>query len=357
MISTLVATLLCAGGTFSPAITTQQNIHVSIVAGGQQPRLLVGRLSEPLSGELSAAVEQWANANRALLGLPASVTLSKSTAFGTRFGASFHLKQQVQGVDVHDGETVVTLDQQSRVKMVSQSPLDFSAVVVAWNVSGQAALATAAARVPFAELRRDGTPYGGMRGELFKVNGELHAAWWLFVPAADRAHAWYAAVDATTGELLFVQDKMLHSSLSAKVYASSPGGLDAGVGVAPTVDVELTHDDGGSMVLANVDGGYLTGDRLIAYNCCVNQDCSTDPDAGSARAQGTLNFMGVTVNYDTAVCQRLQRASNDPARHASGDFVYTPVDPPNRWAARRCRCRRTTRPTWTSSPRCTPSTT
>ncbi len=328
MLSTLAATLLAAGA-FTPTITGQQNSTVSIGNAAPQPRLLTGVLSEPLNGELSQAVADWANANRALLGLPAGVSLRKSEAFGTRFGASFHLVQQVQGIDVHDGETVVTIGAARVVKLVSQAPIAFGSAKVIWNVSAEQALATAAAKVPFAALKADGSPYGGMRGELFFVNGELHAGWWLFVPVADRVHAYYAAVDATNGQLLFIQDKTLHSALSAKVYPSSPGGLDAGVGVTPTVDVELLHDDGGSMVLPGVDGGFLNGDRLTAYNCCVNKDCSTAADAGPARATGMINFMGFNVNYDTAICQRMQRASNDPANHASGDFVYTPVDPPN----------------------------
>lgn len=331
MLDTIVSALLAAGAAFSPTLNQQQNVDVSFGAASvsQQPKVLSGVLSEPLTGELNQAVTDWANANKALLGLPSQVVLRKGEAFGTRFGASFHLVQTVGGVDVHLGETVVTLDEQARVSLVSQTPIAFSAVKPQWTVSGKQALRTAAEKVRFVPVMSDGTPYGGIRGELFFVRGELHSGWWLYLPQIDAVHSYYAAVDATSGELLFVEDKSVHSALSAQVYTSSPGGLDAGVGVTGTIDVELLHEDGGSMVLAGVDGGYLSGDRLTAYNCCVNQDCvaSTDPDAG-ARAQGTLMFMGFPIQYDTSICQRLQRASNDPATHASGDYVYPPLDPP-----------------------------
>jgi len=32
------------------------------------------------------------------------------------------------------------------------------------------------------------------------------------------------------------------------------------------------------------------------------------------------------VSFDVAICDQRQRATNDPSVHASGDYVYVPVD-------------------------------
>jgi hypothetical protein len=40
-----------------------------------------------------------------------------------------------------------------------------------------------------------------------------------------------------------------------------------------------------------------------------------------------MTFQG-TIDFDVAVCDQRQRATNDPAVHASGNYVYAPVDPP-----------------------------
>src|SRR4051794_6134638 len=78
-----------------------------------------GILSPPLSGELSSAARTWALAHRAELGLPADSTLVNAESFGTKLGASFHLQQQIDGVDVYGANLVVTIDARAQVSLVT----------------------------------------------------------------------------------------------------------------------------------------------------------------------------------------------------------------------------------------------
>src|SRR4051812_8959093 len=80
-----------------------------------------GILSAPLQGELSAAARAWALGRRAELGLPPDSTLVNGESFGTRFGASMHLLQQVDGVEVYGANAVVTVDSSARVKLLTSS--------------------------------------------------------------------------------------------------------------------------------------------------------------------------------------------------------------------------------------------
>lgn len=332
MLPVLLSAALAAA-TFTPQIDRRIDAE-----GLEAPRLLIGKLSEPLAGDLPSAVRTWALSNRRLLGLPARATLRFETAFQSRFGASFHYLQEQGGLRVHAAKLVVTIDRQARVAIVSSSLEAVEAADFGFKVSEAEALELAAAALPFPVLRKDGTPYGGGRRELFRVGDALHAGFLLHVPTISPGDNWYVAIDATRGERLWKHNRVYHAALDANVYASSPGGLDGGVGATPTVPVSLTHADGGSMVLPS-DGGYLNGTQLTAYNCCVNQGCrltlddgGTDggPDSGLGpkMVSGTTSFNGINIQYETVECDRLQRASNDPAIHDAGSYVYPPRDPP-----------------------------
>jgi hypothetical protein len=87
--------------------------------------------------------------------------------------------------------------------------------------------------------------------------------------------------------------------------------------VTATADVTLAHLP---------DAGFLRGEMVRALNCCPTENCN--PDAGPMRAQGMAQTFQGPISFDVAICDQRPRATNDPAVHASGDYVYTPVDPP-----------------------------
>jgi uncharacterized protein (TIGR03382 family) len=277
---------------------------------------------------------------RARYGLPASATLRSTQSFATHFGASFHLQELFGGVEVYGGTLIVTVDPQGRVTQVGSSLFHDDAVKLAWNTSLEDALKLAAKSVPFPSLRseRPGVPYGAAKQYLFDVGGELHAGWLVHPATFDPTKNWYVAVDAVTGQRLFVQNRVHHAALDAQVYPISPGGLDAGVGVFPLSAVTLTHADGGSLIgdtcddpdtdggriVTQNDAGQLCGEQIHMFNCCPSEGCK--PDAGPKHVQGATSFNGYNVQLDIAVCDRLRRASNQT--NATGDYVYTPVDPP-----------------------------
>ncbi len=317
--------LVVAATTFSP--------QVSYSLSGDAPgtvKLEQGVLSEPLDGELVSAARTWAMAQGAHLGLSAEVSLVAGPARSTRFGASFRFSARAHGLDVYGQQVVVTIDQTRRVVQVASSVVPAASIDTRLALDATQGLRAAGQAVPFPVLRPGGAlvPDGAAQPMLIDVGGALHAAWLTHVPTVDGPHNWYVMVDGTDGTVLFAQDRVYRASaLSAQVYPVSPGGLDAGVGLTPTVAAALLHADGGSMVLPS-DGGVLDGDQLVAWNCCPTKDCSLSPDAGPKRSTGTTTVAGQALAFDVAVCDRRHRASNDPAVHASGDFTYTPVDPP-----------------------------
>lgn len=325
------------------SVVTPQPTQVLVNPDTQLPTFEAGVLSAPLPGELSAAVRTWALSQRQHYGLPSASSLRSSGAYGTRFGASFHLQQTVKDLDVYEAKLVVTLDAQRRVEQVASSLKPFVRVVDGAPMTVGDALKLAAKELPLVALRDDGVPYGGAKAFYFRVGDDLHRGFVANVQTLDLRKNWYVGIDAVTGARLFLQNRVHNAALDAHVYPVSPGGLDAGVGATPTVLRELRHADGGSMVgdvcvtpeldggfsESQNDGGQLCGTQLMMYNCCPTAGC--DPDAGPRRAQGTLNYMGVNVQYDVALCDRLRRASN--VTNPSGDFVYTPFDPPTNTTA------------------------
>jgi hypothetical protein len=302
------------------------------------PKTEVGLLSEPLAGPPVDAVRAWALSQRERYGLPPGSTLTSKEVFSTRFGASFHLAQTVKGVEVYGAKLVVTLDEQARVVTVTSSLAHVSRVLDGAPLTVDEALKRAAQGLPMVALRPDGVPYGGAGRFYFRVGDELHLGFLVHVQTLDLSKNWYVAIDAVTGQQLFAQNRVHHAQLDARVYPVSPGGLDAGVGATPTELRALRHADGGSMLGDSCaqleadggmtsfpnDAGELCGTQLQMYNCCPSQGCV--PDAGPRRVAGTVQFMGLPVQYDVAVCDRLRRASN--VRNATGDFVYPPADPP-----------------------------
>lgn len=332
MLST-VATFVLAASVFTPQLSQQ-----IVTPNTGAPKLEVGVLSPPLEGELVGAVRAWALSQRQRYGLPASSSLVSTEAFTTRFGASFHLQQTVNGLEVYQAKLVVTLDERRQVVQVSSSLAPYTRVQDGEAASFEQVMQRAAGTLPLVALRPDGIPYGGARAFYFQVGEELHRGWVANVQSLDFTKNWYVGLDAVSGSQLFRQNRVHHAALDAKVYPLSPGGLDAGVGTVPTVTRELKHGDGGSMIgdvcvtpesdggFASFpnDGGHLCGDQLTMYNCCPSENCA--PDAGPRRVAGMLNFMGIPVTYDVAICERLRRASN--VTNGTGDFVYTPVDPP-----------------------------
>jgi len=331
----IVASLVLAASVFTP-----QPSQVLVNPESGAPKLEIGVLSAPLDGELSLSVRAWALSQAAHYGLPAHSTLKFQEAFSTRFGASFHYQQVLKAgeLEIYQGKLVVTLDEQRRVVQVSSSLETVSEVVMGEKLTFDQAMARGAQTLPLVAMRPDGVPYGGAKRFLLRVGDQLHEGWIANVRTLDFSRNWYVGFDAVTGERLFVQDRVHHAAGDANVYPVSPGGLDAGVGAVATVVRSLTHGDGGTMVSDTCttpldDGGTLTypndagelcGDQLMMYNCCPSEGCA--PDAGPKHVAGTVNFMGVNVAYNVAVCDRLRRASN--VTNPSGDYRYTPADPP-----------------------------
>ncbi|MCC6334371.1 MAG: hypothetical protein IT380_10335 [Myxococcales bacterium] len=332
MLSTLVS-LFAATSVIQPAPT-----HQLLTDDGAFPRAEVGVLSAPITGDPVSAVRAWALSQRARYGLPAASTLTSRESFSTRFGASFHLAQTVRGVDVYGAKLVVTLDELARVVTVTSSLEHVNRVLDGEPLTTDQALSRASQGLPMTALRPDGVPYGGAGRFYFRVGDELHLGFLANVQTLDLTKNWYVALDAVTGQTLFVQNRVHHAQLDAQVYPVSPGGLDAGVGATPTELRALRHADGGSLVGASCaalqadggmesfanDAGELCGTQLMMYNCCPSEGCA--PDAGPRRVAGTANVMGLNVAYDVAVCDRLRRASS--VRNPTGDYVYTPGDPP-----------------------------
>ncbi len=317
MISLLPLLVLSAASpVLTPALTFENSNRL---------RVAHGVLSEPLDGDVKQAALAWANARAASLGLPTGSTLTLGRGYATQFGGSVHLLQTVNGITVLNAKAVVTLDNTRRVSLVTSSLVPYSVIRAGRTIEADEAAVRAARAIPFPAMRPDGKPFSGHTVTWFLVGNELHAGFWVYVPTLNPVERWHAAVDAVTGEVLRTVNLTLSAKNDANVYQNSPGGLDAGVGITPTLSASLTYADGGAMVVNN-DGGYLVGRAINSYNCCINQNC--DPDAGVNRAVGTSMQMGVALTYDSVYCARTQLASNDTAKHASGDYVYAPVDPP-----------------------------
>jgi hypothetical protein len=276
-----------------------------------------GVLTPPLVGDPGVAAVSFVKSRAMELGLDARSELVADKKLSTRFGGVVHLAQRVQGLEVQGSRVVVTFDEQQRVVMVSSSLKSFGAIALQPNLTGAEALKLATKEIEGAWLQSNGTPYGGWKKKAFVVNGALHVGFETFVPTLKNSEKWYVAVDAIDGAVLWTLNRA-HANDAAKVYASSPGGLNGGVGVTPTLDTQLLN--------LPSDAGVLTGTRVRALNCCPTANCASD--AGPARATGqTQTFQGV-VDFDVAICDQQQRATNDPSVHASGDYVYAPVDPP-----------------------------
>lgn len=305
-------------------------------------KLGIGRLSQPLPGSLAQAARTFALSRRGELGLPVTSDLGQPTSFGTRFGASFHLSQQVGGVDVYNARVVVTVDRERRVVQLSSGAVRYRQAVLDWRMRPEEAMRLAAREVPMAMLQPSGEPYGGWRQQVFPAGEDVHAGYFVWVPSLDPLQNWHVAIDAVTGAVLFKENRVYRAADDAEVYESSPGHLDAGVGVTPTITVQLQHADGGSMIASSAifglpdagtftltnDAGKLMGTQLVAFGCCPNAGCDTGPDAGAARAAGNAQLYGYNVTYDVVLCERVMRASNDPALNPAGSYVYTPTDPP-----------------------------
>lgn len=274
-----------------------------------------GVLTPPMIGNPGAAAVHFAQSRKAELGLDPRSTLVVTKLLSTRLGGVVHLNQQVDGLELHGRKVIVSFDEQQRVVRFSSTLRRFSTVQTQPRLTGAQALAIATHQVDGAWLRSDGVPYGGYKKQAFLVNGAVHVGFLTFVPTLKNSESWHVAVDAIDGAVLFV-DNRAHAARDADVYASSPGGLQGGVGRTPVISTQLQH----------LDGGHLNGERIRALNCCPTFNCQAD--AGPARATGQAQTFQGPIDFDVAICDQRQRATDDPAVHASGNYVYPPVDQP-----------------------------
>ncbi|MBX7097268.1 MAG: hypothetical protein K1X89_06135 [Myxococcaceae bacterium] len=287
-------------------------------APGGELALVHGVLSAPQPGDLALAAKRFAESRRDELGLGPTDTLEVVAALGGRFGGAVHLAQHVGGLEVHGSRVVVTFDSGRRVVRLASSIRRASSAALTPRLTGPQALAAAAKEIDGALLDAQGQVQGGYAPRAFFNGSALHAGYLVWVPTLRSSQDWHAAVDATTGDVLWVEDRALHA-VDAQVYDPSPGGIDAGVGKGPLTQVMLTH--------LRSDGGQLDGEHIRAFNCCPTANCLED--AGAKRATGMLQTFQGPVNFDVAICDRVQRASNDPAVNPDANYVYEPVDPPS----------------------------
>ena len=274
-----------------------------------------GILTPPLVGSPDQAALRFVQSRATELGLDPRTTLTVTGNFSTRFGGTIHLTQSVNGLLVSGRKVIVTFDTMMRVVRVSSTLSPLGAFKLDATVSPTDAMELASREIEGAWRQRGGAPYGGTKKLLAVVRGELHVAYLVFVPTLKNSESWHVLVDATDGEVLGTQNRAW-SNNAAAVYATSP--LAQGVGVTQTTNVMLTG--------LPADGGFLTGTRVRTLNCCPTIGCAVG--AGQARATGTTQTFQGPVDFDVAICDQRQLATNDPALHASGDYVYAPVDPP-----------------------------
>jgi hypothetical protein len=314
----------------SLAVTTSEP-KVDFVKTGPSgaPTFEQGVLSTPLMGELGPAALSWALERRTHYGLAPATSLKLGPVFATRFGASVHLLQTAEGIEVEGAKVVVTVDEQRRVVQVASSLTVAQQVDMQFRLKEGEAIAKAMESVPYALRTEGGQPMLLIKKAAYETREAIHASYLAHVKTLDFSKNWYVGIDAVTGRVLFAQNRVLRQSMEANVYPISPGGLDAGVGRTPTQIGRLVHPDGGSMVLAN-DGGFLNGTQLTAYNCCVSEDCRTDAGSKIVRISFDGGGMLGSLTIRAPVCSRAQRASNDSRVHASGDYRYDPVDSPFR---------------------------
>lgn len=276
-----------------------------------------GVLTPPLVGSPSDAALRFGNSRAVELNVTNGSKLAVERTLSTRLGSVVYLKQTIDTLPVWGARVIVSFDDQQRVVRTSSTAKSFTVAKTAALISAPEALVIASKEIQGAWLQKNGQPYGGADKRAFFVDGELHAGWLTFVPTLKNSESWHVAVDATNGSVLWVRN-FAWSSNAAKVYASSPGGRTGGVGITPTIDAELS----------GLDGGFLRGERIRAINCCPTSNC--EADAGALRATGqTQAGGGQVIDFDVAICAQVQRATNDPSIHPSGDYVYAPIDPPN----------------------------
>ncbi|MCA3013562.1 MAG: hypothetical protein INH41_14360, partial [Myxococcaceae bacterium] len=181
MLASLLTTLVAING-FVPQVAFE-----SRPSPDQAPTLLLGVLSEPLRGDLSLAARSWALSNRERLGLHPASTLVFDVGFATRWGASLHYRQLLNGVEVYQGKLVVTVDDRARVVQVASSLAGPRPLEHRFVVDEAQALSKAATQVPFPALRSDDSrlPYGGAQRHFFAVDDELRAGWLVHVVTFD----------------------------------------------------------------------------------------------------------------------------------------------------------------------------
>lgn len=280
--------------------------------------LVHGVLTAPQAGDLTQAAKTFVEVRGAELGLPAGGTLGTPKTHGTRFGGSVQLPQMAGGLEVYGASAVVTFDGEGRVVRVASSLEPYRRLINAWRVSGPDAHALAAKNVEGALIKPDGAPYGGIKRMLFIVGEEAHVGYLAWVPTLTANENWHLAIDATNGALLWSENRT-YASTAAKVYDPNP---ERGLQSTPMTSTTLNHlvNDGGV--------GFLTGARVQTVNCCPTANCDKTAGAPTKRSTGQYQTNQGIYTYDVAICDRRQLASNDPAVHASGDYVYQPVDPP-----------------------------
>ena len=280
-------------------------------------RHVTGVLTAPAGGDLREVAHAYVLAHREKLGLPATSSLGPAQAFSTRFGGSVHFAQRVGGVEVDGARVIVTFDLQGRVVRVASSLVAYQQLMLRWNLTGPQAVLAGARELDGALFEGPGLPRGGYRATAFPVGDALHAGYLVHVPTWNPAENWHLAIDATDGSVLWRQNRV-HRGFEARVYEQGPGGLSAGVGVTPLVPVTLA---------GLRDGGRLDGERVRVFGCCPAAGCDLDAGAPARRATGYFrpSSSSAFAPYDVPICDPAQRASNDPAQHSSGDFVYAPV--------------------------------
>jgi hypothetical protein len=299
-----------------PALAVAALLSAVPVAPGATS--LKGVLSPPLTGDLREAARAFVLTHRDELGLPASSTLGPPRTFSTRFGGTVRFTQLWRGLEVYGADVAVTFDLQRRIVRVASSLKSYETEGPASALTGAQALAAGAAVVDGALYQSRTTPYGGHMPMAFADGETVRAGFLVWVPTVDNAANWHLAIDGVTGAELWRENRVKHG-FAAQLYNPSPG--SANVGTAAVTSATLGN--------LKLDGGQLNGERVRVYGCCPAAGCDFDAGALPRHAVGLFrNTTNSFAYYDLAMCDPVQRATNDPALHLAGDYVYPPVDPP-----------------------------
>ena len=219
------------------------------------------------------------------------------------------LKQTAGGIPVHDGEIAVTLDRRGNVIFVANAvrPIIGSPASTA-SIGSASARATA-----LGAIGADGSPsWERLDLVVFPGADRARLVWRLTAQIAGGAE-WRAFVDATSGELVSLEDATLYEDANGQAFVPNPlasalatygdtGFVDGGDANTPQLLGEL-----GAVTLLDVTFGGATYSLLGPYASCLDWDvpagtCPVEPTtdfAYDSRSDDRFEAVNVYFHIDT----------------------------------------------------------